>query len=954
MSPTKWEQVKAMFGAKLPERSTQACPAAENVQTSESESRTQTGGPPPSEKSTVDSLIGPILPALHRPPPRKSSHSLATGQIVAGRFEILRFINSGGMGEVYEAWDSDLRERIALKTIRPEIASSPSAIERFKREVKQTRVISQQNVCRVYEVFSHTQDSGDRLWFLTMELLEGLTLLERLRHQGVVPEEEALDLVEQMVAGLAAAHDHGIVHRDFKSGNVMLVGAGVNKTRVVITDFGLALNLLTEHYGNLEASGGGTPQYMAPEQEREDQVGLAADQYALGVVICEMLTGRRPSRPDHTGRVHLPPGRFSPRWEQVIHRCLQFRPEDRFRDVRDVISTLKPRKRAQRSWIIGSWVTLALILGGVAFAMLGRGGMRVEGVSQLTPDTDLTSRPSLSRDGQLVAYSSNRAEAGNLDIWVQRLPSGRPIRLTSDPAQDVDPNLAPDGSSVVFRSERDGGGIYVTQVTGTGERLLARDGRNPRFSPDGDSVVFWIGDPDETVGSGRLYLLSLADGSLVRLAPDFRDARLPVWSPDGRYVLFTGCRTGDQPLPACAEWWVISRDGTTLQSTGSLALLRRENIQPMDEIGGWYRDKVLFSGRRGTTTSLWELAIPRRSLKGEGKPIQLTSGDAREVAPSLADNDTIAFEHLSGALHIWRIEHATNQKPVVLTKLTQDAAVDISPSISSDGHWLVFSRGIASPRDIWTKDLNSGGESLFLASPQDKLSPIIDDSGRTVVFEERDGGVPSVFVATRGKSVRRLCTGCSNPTGWFDEDRSVFYREGLPSKIKMVDLMTGQARTALEADGAALDGATWSPKSQHLLFTASRAGNAKQIFAVSFSKSTQSPTGEWIPITGESEFGDRPQWSSDGKTIFYLSNRDGFSCVWGRHFDPESGKATSAPFPVMHFHNPRFSPDVVVNRSFNLSVSGDSVYLNVGEINTSIWTGVLKRRSLLSVLSRPR
>ena len=135
-----------------------------------------------------------------------------------------------------------------------------------------------------------------------MELLEGLTLLERLRHQGVVPEEEALDLVEQMVAGLAAAHDHGIVHRDFKSGNVMLVGAGVNPIRVVITDFGLALNLLTEHYGNLEASGGGTPQYMAPEQEREDQVGLAADQYALGVVICEMLTGRRPFSPRPHGK----------------------------------------------------------------------------------------------------------------------------------------------------------------------------------------------------------------------------------------------------------------------------------------------------------------------------------------------------------------------------------------------------------------------------------------------------------------------------------------------------------------------------------------------------------------------------------------------------------------------------------------------------------------------------
>lgn len=941
-----------MFGVKLPKRFRRAGLAVESAQDLGSQSETQTDGPIALSKSTVDCLDNP--PALHRAPPHKASHSLPFGQIVAGRFEILRFINSGGMGEVYEAWDSELRERIALKTIRPETASSPSVIERFKQEVKRTRVISQLNVCRVYEVFSHTQDSGDRIWFLTMELLEGQTLLERLRRQGPVPVEEALDLVEQMVAGLSAAHDLGIVHRDFKSSNVMLVNAGTGRTRVVITDFGLALNLLTEHYGSLETSGGGTPLYMAPEQERDGQVGLAADQYALGVVICEMLTGRCPSRPDSTGRVHLPAARFSPEWEDVINRCLQFRPEDRFTDVREVISTLRPRRRSKSAWIVGAGAALIVVLGGVVLARQGSGGMRVEGVAQLTPDTDLTSRPSVSRNGQLVAYSSNRSEADNLDIWVQRLPTGKPTRLTTDPAQDVDPNIAPDGSSVVFRSERNGGGIYVTEVAGTGERLLARDGRNPRFSPDGGSVVYWVGDSDETVGSGRLFLLSLADGLSVRLVADFKDARLPVWSSDGRYILFTGCLTGDQPLPACSEWWVTSRDGTTIQNTGSLALLRREKIQPIDEIGGWYRDTVLFSGRRGTTTSLWELGLPRASLKAEGNPRQLTSGDAREVAPSLAENGTIAFEHLTGALHIWRIEHASNQKLVAMTKITQDAAVDISPSISHDGRWLVFSRGIASPHEIWVKDMQGGDESLFLASPQDKFSPVIDNSGRTVVFEGRDVGVPSVFIATRGQPARRLCTGCSNPTGWFNEDRAVLYREGLPSKIKMVDLMTGKARIILEASGFSLNEATWSPETQYLLFTASRGGNTKQVFAVSFPKSAELPAGEWIPITGESEFSDRPQWSSDGKTVFYLSNRDGFYCVWGQHFDSESGKVTSLPFAAMHFHNPRFSPDVVVNRSFNLSVSQDSVYLNVGEINTSVWTGVLKRRGLFSFLNRPR
>ena len=934
MSPTMWHRVKTILGAK-------SQPVSDRPPERETQSNAQTDG----LNSTVDSLGAPDLRGLQR----QTSHSMGLGQILAGRFEILRFINRGGMGEVYEAWDSLLRERVALKALRPDIALSPSVIERFKREVKQARVISHVNVCRVYEVFSHTQPSGDRIWFLTMELLEGETLSHRLRLRGPLPADYAIELIEQMVAGLAAAHDLDVVHRDFKSSNVMLVRTKGGKTRLAITDFGLALNVLTEPSGRLEASGVGTPQYMAPEQERGGEVGFATDQYALGVVLCEMLTGQRPTRPDSTGKVLWPSAGLHPRLEAIIRRCLEFRPEDRFKDIRDILSELNPRRRA-KTRILGTATGLMLTLVAVVLWRFGVETWGVENVSQLTPDTDLTSRPSLSRDGKLMAYSSDRAAPGKRNIWVQGLPSGRPIRLTNGPGQDVNPNIAPDGSSVVFRSEREGGGIYVTKITGTGEHLLAPGGRDPRFSPDSRTVLYWVGDRDDTVGPGKIFIASVADGSSVRIAADFKDARLPVWSSDGQYILFSGCRTGDPPLPACSEWWVTSRDGTRVQNTGSLALLREQQIQVIDEIGGWYRDTVLFSGKHGSKTCLWTLAIPRASLKVEGKPTQLTSGDAREVAPSLADNGTIAFEHLTAALHIWRVSLSNS----TATKVTQDAASDLTPSISQGGRWLAFSRGVASPHDIWIKDMQSGGESLFLASSQDKFWPIIDSSGETVVFERRDGSAPSVFAATRNQPQRLLCTACSNPTSWFTEDRAVFYRVGLPSKIKMGDLLTGEERTVLEADGYSLSEASWSPETQYLLFTASRTGNTKQIFVVLFPKTAQSPVGDWIPITSDSEFSDRPRWASDGKTLFYLSNRDGFSCVWGQRFDPASPKLMSRPFAVMHFHNPRFSPEVVVSRSFNLSVFGDSVYLNVGEVNTSVWTGVLKRRGFLPSWRWPR
>jgi eukaryotic-like serine/threonine-protein kinase len=944
-----WHKIKGWFSSVLPAHFGSRVLAVEDRHQTGGQSQTQTATTNSGVPLSTETLTKPPLHAFPRP---ARSQSLASGQIISGRFKILRFLSSGGMGEVYEAWDSELNERVALKTIRPEIASSTAAIDRFKQEVKQTRVISHVNVCRVYEVFSHEQSSGERIWFLTMELLEGRTLQEYLGQQNRFAVKQALELIKQMVAGLAAAHQLGIVHRDFKSNNVMLVGRGPGQTRAVITDFGLSLNVLTNQQAK---PGAGTPSYMAPEQERGGPVSLAADQYALGVVICEMVTGQLPSRPDRTGKVLLPPNhRLSRRWEAVIQRSLAFRPEDRFKEVGDIISALDARTRSRRGWIVGAVALTGIVVGVVFLTSAGDRGSRVEELAQLTPDTDLSREPSISRDGKIVVYSSDRAEAGSLNIWVQPLPGGSPLRVTTDPSNDGQADIAPDGSSVVFRSERGGGGIYLATIAGErSERLLVPFGRNPRFSPDGTSVAYWSGDRDTTIASGGLFVLSLAYGSSVRLASDFKDARLPVWSSDGRYILFTGCRMGERPLPACSEWWVTSRDGTRVQNTGALAQLAKEQIDVID-VGGWYGDTVLFGGRKANAWSLWELAISPTSLRVTGKARQLTSGDVREVAPSLAANNTIAVEHLAGALHVWCIEHALNPNQAVAKKVTQDAAVDLSPSVSRNGRWLAFSRGFGNKRDIWIRDMQSGTESLFLSSALDKLSPVINDSGETVVFEERDQGVPSVFTLTRGQPKKKLCTECSSPSGWFDGHRGVFYRAGIPSKIEMFDFGTGEEKTVLEASGTSLSEATWSPENQYLLFTASKNGGKKQVFAVFFPKSRPVATGAWIPITSDLEFSDRPRWSNEGKTIFYLSTRDGFSCIWAQHFDAKRGTAISRPFAVMHYHNSRFSPALVASRSFNISVAGDSVYLNVGEISASIWTGVVRRRDHFSFFSRFR
>ncbi len=201
-------------------------------------------------------------------------------KVIFNRFKILRFIARGGMGEVWEAWDSQLQERVALKTIRTDLVRHPEIVERFRREVRQARAISHPNICRIHELFSYETASGDKGIFLCMEFLDGPTLSEYLRHDGPFEPDAAFKLVQQLVQGLDSAHSLGVVHRDLKSKNIMLVSAGPGKLRAVITDFGLALNVLTPDGGLHEVSGQGTPDYMAPEQR------LTGRRYRAGRSIC--------------------------------------------------------------------------------------------------------------------------------------------------------------------------------------------------------------------------------------------------------------------------------------------------------------------------------------------------------------------------------------------------------------------------------------------------------------------------------------------------------------------------------------------------------------------------------------------------------------------------------------------------------------------------------------------
>jgi tRNA A-37 threonylcarbamoyl transferase component Bud32 len=277
---------------------------------------------------------------------------LAAGEQLAGRFNVVRFVARGGMGEVYEAFDTVLQERVALKTLSVTTLDDAKSVEMLLAEVRLARRVTHRNVCRILELGLYHK-RGESIPFLTMEFLEGETLGARLRRTGQLSSKETARVSEQLVAGLGAIHRASIVHRD----NVMLVPDSADVERAVVMDFGLARAMTTPLSGIRVAVG--TPPYMAPEQIEGKPATPAFDIYALGVVMVEMLTGRLP-RSDRSG---LPRP-----WKSVVGRCLEHLPEQRFTSVDQVAAALLVLKKphGRRVGMLG-----ALVAGVVAVLALG-------------------------------------------------------------------------------------------------------------------------------------------------------------------------------------------------------------------------------------------------------------------------------------------------------------------------------------------------------------------------------------------------------------------------------------------------------------------------------------------------------------------------------------------------------------------------------------------------------
>jgi serine/threonine-protein kinase len=259
--------------------------------------------------------------------PATGGTHLAPGAIVAGRYRVVALLGRGGMGEVYRAEDLTLEQPVALKFLPGTVGEGDVRLAQFHNELKTARQVSHKNVCRLYDL---GEANGRR--FLTMEYVDGEDLSSLLRRIGRLPHDKAVDIARQLCAGVAAAHDRGVVHRDLKPSNVMIDADG----NVRITDFGIATGA-----ANVAAEFTGTPQYMAPEQFAGQPASFKSDIFALGLILFEVFTGRRAvdaqTLPDlrefhHRGAITTPSSvvrDMDPAVERLILRCLEREPAQR-------------------------------------------------------------------------------------------------------------------------------------------------------------------------------------------------------------------------------------------------------------------------------------------------------------------------------------------------------------------------------------------------------------------------------------------------------------------------------------------------------------------------------------------------------------------------------------------------------------------------------------------------
>jgi Tol biopolymer transport system component/predicted Ser/Thr protein kinase len=857
-------------------------------------------------------------------------------------YRILEKIGEGGMGVVYKALDTHLDRPVAVKILPPDKVADPERKRRFILEAKAASALRHPNIVVVHDIAS-TQGQD----FIVMEYVEGQSLDHLTRRKGMkVPQ--ALALALQIADGLAKAHAAGIVHRDIKPTNIMVTADGLIK----ILDFGLAK--LAEDGESLE--GGrtmtfgegerprteegfvvGTAAYMSPEQAEGKKVDARSDIFSFGVVLYEMLTGRRAFQRDskiktlaavlgeEPAAVSAVNADIPVDVERLVARCLRKDPQRRWQTMSDLKVALQDMKEESESGTLRAPAAapkkrknlLSYLVGGAALLVAAAfllksflpGPRKAEGfeISRLTYDAGITMMPAISPDGRLIAYASDRAGRGDLDIWVQQISGGQALRLTDHPAHDWLPAFSPDGSRIAFRSERDGGGIYMIDALGGEARRFVDGGTQPSFSPDGSLLAFVTYPASLDPRLSRIHLIPAKGGPSRPFQPEFcalfvNQGAAPVWSPDGKNLIFCGRRVDD---PASTDFWVAPIDGGKPVRTGAVKNLSLTLFTRFPT--GWDDHGVYFTV--GTTIeglNIFRVPIEAGTWSIAGPAVPITSGLGMKAFAGVARNGLIAFANITAGLDAWSVP--ANPDDGVMSsnpaRITQDLMTKVSPSISRDGRTIAFTAfgGIQAGRiEIRRKDLQTGQETVF---PMQGMSlsqnPRLSPDGSLLAYRDFVGGSSFTFLISKGAAAgTELCKACT-VLAVFSDNASALVQADSKGLEKM-DIRSGVKTAVLAADSGTINDASLSPDDAWI---ACLVGRPDGRAAIEIARCGGG--GDRILIAEDARYLNSPRWSPNGRYLYFVSEQNDHCAVFAQRLDPITKKPLGKAREVFTSRNKGF------------------------------------------------
>jgi Tol biopolymer transport system component len=696
---------------------------------------------------------------------------------------------------------------------------------------------------------------------------------------------------------------------------------------------------------------------MAPEQVEGLETDTRADIFSFGCVLYEMLSGKRAFDGKSASSVMaailerepVPLATAGAQLDWVIRRCLEKDRYARFQSVHDIRLELDRPAAAQahraRPWRErAAWAIAGLSL--VALSVLWwklriPSPAPVAEFTQLTYDAGVTSRPDISPDGKFVVYASDRDNQKNLDLYLQQIPNGNPMRLTNTSEDENEPAFSPDGASIVFSSTRNGGGIYIMPAIGGEPRLLARGGHWPKFSPDGSSVAYCTSalTTGDLFGLGTQTFVVPAGGGVPRpIAPEFDVVREPLWSPDGSRILFLGEAPGEGPVLNRRGYWVVPAEGGKPE--------RSDFAMGDGLIDSWKRDGFYIVNHRVSDThdarNIYRLPVDAEGRRA-GAPIQLTAGASRDAWPATSHEGRMVFASGSEHVNLWAVPLDASEGKVTGApyRISSSLAWQSVPRLSPDGRKLLFGSTRSGVLQMWQTDLTTGRETLIV--PKAGSSPVggyMPASGRIAYRIRNTRGDFDTYILdpATGESRKMLSNGYIWSINRAETLALARTPAGILAGIDGLDLKSGRRFPLLRGqhDQWNLYDAYFSPDERWILFLTSGADKTR-IFVARVKGTTAAPREEWLPVTDEALAVEKPRFSPDGGLIYFTLDRENSRGIYAVRFDAESGKPRGEPFLVYDFPGPRKSMFQLDVGQLNISVAQDKLVTVLSEANWNIW-----------------